>query len=215
MNKATAIKCLFLDIGGVLLSNGWDHLVRKRAAKHFGIDYAEMDAQHRLNFEIYEQGKLTIDEYLGRVVFNQKRTFTIVQFRNFMFAQSKSYPNMLELVAQLRFQHALKIVVVSNEGREMNAYRTKTFKLNDFVDCFISSSFVHLRKPDIDIFRVALDVSSTPADHVLYIENTRLFVEVAASLGIRGILHTDYLSTCDQLISLGLLDGASVLHAAS
>jgi putative hydrolase of the HAD superfamily len=121
-----------------------------------------------------------------------------------MFAQSKPYPQMIELVRKLKAKFGLKIAVVSNEGRELNAYRIRKFKLNGFVDSFVSSSFVHVRKPDADIFRLALDIAQVPARQVVYIENTPMFVQVAEGLGIRSILHTDYRSTCAKLTSLGL-----------
>ena len=98
-----------------------------------------MEHRHHLTFEAYEVGKLTLEEYLSLTVFYEERPFTVVQFRDFMFAQSKPYPEMLELVAQLKVRHGLKIVVVSNEGRELNAYRIRTFKLDGFVDAFIAS----------------------------------------------------------------------------
>jgi len=204
MKKTSAITCLFLDVGGVLLTNGWDHLARRRAAKYFNLQWTEMEDRHRLVFETHEEGKITFEEYLGRVVFHKKRPFTRSQFRSFMFAQSKPYSEMLDLVAQLKVRHELKIAVVSNESREVNAYRIRKFKLNGFVDSFISSCFVHIRKPDADIFRLALDIAQTPARHVLYIENTPMFVQIAEGLGIRSILHTDYKSTCAKLASFGL-----------
>ena len=204
MGKTNAITCVFLDIGGVLLTNGWDHHARKRAATNFELEWAEMEERHSLNFDTYEEGKLTIEEYLGRVVFYRKRAFTRAQFRRFMFAQSKSYPEMIELATQLKRRHGLKIVVVSNEARELNAYRIRRFRLDGFVDVFISSCFVHLRKPDVDIFRLALDIAQAPARQVVYIENTPMFVQIAEGLGIRSILHTDYMSTRAQLDSFGL-----------
>ena len=215
MKKATAITCVFLDIGGVLLTDGWDHHARKRAAKKFKLEWAEMEERHHLNFATYEEGKLTLEEYLGRVVFYKKRPFTRAQFRRFMFAQTKPYPEMIELVAQLRVRHGLKIGVVSNEARELNAYRIRKFKLNRCVDFFISSCFVHLRKPDADIFRLALDIAQTPARQVVYIENTPMFVQIAEGLGIRGVLHTDYGSTCAKLASFGLLNNEGVMHETS
>jgi putative hydrolase of the HAD superfamily len=196
---AIPITTLFLDVGGVLLTNGWDHHARERAAAKFKLDLAEMEDRHHLTFDTYEEGKLTLEEYLDRVVFHQKRTFTRAQFRRFMFAQSKPYPEMIELVARLKIRHGLKIAVVSNEGRELNAYRIRKFKLNGFVDSFISSCHVHLRKPDAEIFRLALDIVQAPARQVVYIENTPMFVRVAEGLGIRSILHTDYRSTCAKL----------------
>ena len=182
--KATAISCLFLDIGGVLLTDGWDHHARKRAATHFKLKRAEMEARHSLNVGIYEEGKLSLEEYLSRVVFYEKRPFTPSQFRKFIFAQSKPYPHMIELIAQLKVRHGLKIAVVSNEGRELNAYRIQKFKLAGLVDSFVSSCFVHIRKPDTDIFRLALDIAQAPAGQVVYVENTPMFIKVAEQLGI-------------------------------
>ena len=204
MKKALSITTLFVDVGGVLLTNGWDHLARKRAAKHFNLNWADMDERHRLVFETHEEGKLTFEEYLGWVVFYEKRPFTRNQFRDFMFAQSKPHPNMLDLVAQLKAQHGLKIVVVSNESRAVNAYRIRTFKLDQLVDTFISSCFVQMRKPDIEIFRLALDLAQTTPERAVFIDNTPMFVQIAERLGMRSILHVDYESTRAKLTSLGL-----------
>jgi putative hydrolase of the HAD superfamily len=138
------------------------------------------------------------------VVFYEKRPFTRAEFRRFMFTQSKPYAEMIALVRSLKVKYGLKIVVVSNESRELNAHRISTFKLAGFVDAFISSCYVRLRKPDVDIFKLALDISQTPVRQIVYLENTALFVQVAADMGIRGILHTDFKSTCAKLVSFGL-----------
>jgi len=204
MKKTTAITCMFLDIGGVLLTDGWGHVSRKLAAKAFDLNPEQMESRHNQAFDTYELGKLTIKEYLSRVVFYEERPFTPAQFRKFMFAQSKPYPKMIELVRKLKARYGLKVAVVSNEARELNSYRIRKFKLDGFVDFFISSCFVHLRKPDADIFRVALDIAQVPANQVVYIENLLMFVQVAEGLGIRGIYHTDYKSTCAKLASFGL-----------
>ena len=76
MKKATGITCIFVDVGGVLLTDGWDHHARKRAARSFKMNWAEMEERHLLMFETYEEGKLTLEEYLDRAVFYQKRAFT-------------------------------------------------------------------------------------------------------------------------------------------
>lgn len=199
-----AITHLFLDIGGVLLTNGWDHSSRKRAAAHFGLKFSDIESRHRLIFELFETGEVTLDDYLARVVFYEKRSFTRAQFRRFMFDQSTAHPEMLELVAQLKRRYGLKVVVVSNEGRELNEYRIRTFKLDRFVDTFVSSSFVGVRKPDLAIFRLALDLSQAEPGRVVYIENTPMFVEVAEGVGIRAVLHKGYRSTCAALAALGL-----------
>jgi putative hydrolase of the HAD superfamily len=204
VKKPLRITTLFIDVGGVLLTNGWDHLARKRAAKHFKLNWTEMDERHRLVFETHEEGKLSFEEYLGWVVFFEKRPFTRNQFRDFMFSQSRPYPKMLELVAQLKAQHGIKVVVISNESREVNAYRTRTFGLDRLVDTFISSCFVGMRKPDIQIFRLALDLAQTAPECAVFIDNTAMFVQIAERLGMRSILHVDHASTRAKLTSLGL-----------
>ncbi len=158
-----------------------------------------MEERHRLVFETREQGKVTFEGYLGWVVFYQKRPFTRAQFLRFMLAQSKPHSKMIDLVAQLKIRHGLKVAVVSNELREVNPYRIREFKLDRFVDTFVSSCFVHMRKPDVNIFRLALDLAQARAQHVVYIENTPMFVHIAEGLGIRSILHTDYESTGAKL----------------
>ena len=215
MKKTAPITCVFLDIGGVLLTDGWARHARRRAATNFTLELTEMEERHHLTSDTYEEGRLTLEEYLSRVVFYRKRAFTPAQFRRFMFAQSKPYPEMIGLFAQLKARHGLKIAVVSNEGRELNAYRIRTFKLDKFVDAFISSCFVHVRKPDAEIFRLALDIAQAPARQVLYIENTPMFVQIAEGLGIRSILHTDYRSTCAKLASFGLQKEEGVIHGTS
>ena len=198
------VSALFLDVGGVLLSNGWDRSMRKRAAETFKLDYAEMDERHHLTFDTYEEGKLSLDEYLNRVVFYKDRSFSSEEFKTFMFAQSQPYPQMVELVRGLKRSHSVKVAVVSNEGRELTVHRIQKFGLTEFVDFFIASCFVHFRKPDADIYRIALDIAQVPPERVVYIEDRFMFVEVAQSLGIRGIHHTDYDSTRAALASLGL-----------
>jgi putative hydrolase of the HAD superfamily len=195
---------LFLDIGGVLLTDGWSHGTSKLAAKKFGLNLEELKNRHNEALGAYELGKLTIEEYLNLVVFHVKRPFTPAQFRNFIFAQSKPYPEMIALIRRLKAHYRLKIIVVSNEGRGLNEYRIRKFKLDEFVDSFISSCYVRLRKPDADIFRVALDTAQVPINRVIYIDNTQMFVQIAERLGIRSIFHTDYQSTCAQLASFGL-----------
>ena len=212
MNNAAAISCVFLDIGGVLLTDGWDHHAHKRAARTFTLELAEMKDRHHLTSDICEEGKLTLKEHLDRVVFYQMPSFTRTQFWRFMFTQSKPHPEMIELAARLKALHGLRIVVVSNEGGELNAHRIRTFKLDRFVDAFISSCFVHVRKPDAEIFRLALDIAQVPARKVLYVDNTPMFLQIAEGLGIRSILHTDYRSTCATLPSFRLQSESGVIH---
>ena len=198
------ITTIFTDIGGVLLTNGWDRQARQLAATQFQLDYAEMDERHHLTFDTYEEGKLTLDEYLARVVFYEKRPFTLDTFKQFMFAQSRPLPDMIQLLQHLKKSYHLKLAAVSNEGRELTQHRVSTFKLDHFIDFFIVSSFVHIRKPDADIYRMALDIAQVKPAEVVYVDDRLMFVEVAQSLGIQAIHHTSPHQTRQALSDLDL-----------
>jgi putative hydrolase of the HAD superfamily len=198
------IKVIFLDIGGVLLSNGWDHHMRMKAAQTFGMDYSEMNERHHLTFDTYEEGKLSLEEYLQRVVFFEQRPFSIQEFQDFMFAQSKPYMEMIDLVRKLKSRYSLRLATISNEGRELTEYRIRKFKLDTYIDFFISSCFVHFRKPDEDIYRIALDIAQVKAEDSLYLEDRPMFVDIANALGIHAILHTNVDGTRTALEDMGL-----------
>lgn len=204
MNNSNLITTLFLDIGDVLLSNGWGHESRQAAAKAFDLDYGEMQSRHKLLMATFEEGKLTLSEYLDKVIFYKERPFTPEKFQEFMFAQTTSDKEMIELMRRLKEKYHLKIAVVNNEARELNDFRINKFQLNQFVDFFISSCFVHIRKPDADIFRIALDIAHVLPENVLYIDDTQMFVDIARNIGIRSITHLDYTSTLAELSSIGL-----------
>jgi len=203
-NKVTT---LFLDIGGVLLTNGWDRHARRRAVDKFNLDYDEVDERHHLTFDTYEEGKLTLDEYLNRVVFFEERDFSKDDFKKFMYDQSKPIPEMISLIRKVSEQHSLRNVAISNEGRELTEHRIREFKLGEFIEAFISSCFVHFRKPDEDMFRMALDISQAVPEESIYIDDRPMFVEVARGMGIHGIYHTSPESTRDALSDMGLVVG--------
>jgi putative hydrolase of the HAD superfamily len=194
---------IFTDIGGVLLTNGWDRTARKKAIEHFKLDPGETEERHHLTFDTYESGKISLHEYLTRLVFYTKRKFTEEDFRKFMFSQSAPFPEMLSLIRRIKEKYGIKIAVVNNEGSELNKYRINAFKLGEFVDFFISSCIVHFRKPDADIFKVALDIAHVDPEKVIYLEDRPMFVQVADTLGIQGIVHQDYQTTKNRLANFG------------
>ncbi len=198
------ITTLFLDIGGVLLTNGWDTALRKKTAEHFGVDYKELDHRHRVTYDTYEQGKMSLDTYLRQIIFYEKRDYTPADVTNFILEQAQPYQDTIDLVCRLKAVYGLKIAVVSNEGREIAEDRIARFNLKSFVDFFIVSAFVHFRKPDLDIYRMALDVAQVHPGEVAYIEDRPLLCEVASSLGIVSVLNRDSAETRGLLGELGL-----------
>jgi putative hydrolase of the HAD superfamily len=210
------IAVLFLDIGGLILTNGWDRAMRRRAAETFGLDFDEMNERHNLTFDTYERGLLSLEEYLQRVVFHHDRPFTAEQFKSFMFEQSSLWGQgaatrnsalvpVLRLFREVADAQGLRVAAVSNEGRELAVHRIRQFHLADFMDFFIISSFVRFRKPDEDIFRLALDIAQVLPEQAIYIDDRLLFVEVAHGMGIHSIHHEDLEKTCRSLENLGLV----------
>jgi putative hydrolase of the HAD superfamily len=202
------IQALFLDVGGVLMTNGWDGALRKKAADTFNVDFEEMNTRHNLIFDTYETGKLTLDEYLKRVIFFEPRNYTLQDVKQFIFEAARPYEEMINFVKEIKMHYQLKIGVVSNEGRELAVDRIHRFDLPSFVDFFIISSFVHYRKPDTDIYRLAIDVAQVPPSRIAYIDDRKLLIEVAKGLGIQGI-HHKHLESTEAALSL-LLNKAGV-----
>ena len=198
------VRALFLDIGGVLGTNGWDRNMRRRAAQVFGLDEHDLDERHHLTFDAYEEGRISLDEYLNRVVFHTPRPFTLAQFRAYMLDQSQPDRDMLALCRQLKAACGCRVATVSNEGRELTLHRIDKFGLAGFVDFFVVSSFVHRRKPDIEIYQMALDIGHVAPAEAAYVDDRLLFVEVAQRLGMHGVHHTDLDSTRTALAKLGL-----------
>jgi putative hydrolase of the HAD superfamily len=189
-------KIIFCDIGGVLLSNGWGHLSRQEAAKTFQIDYDDMDYLHDFIFNTYEIGSITLDEYLDVVVFNKPRNFTRESFKDFMYEQSVELPGTLSWLKEWKLQNNhVRMIAINNEGKELNNYRIKKFKLHECFDAFVSSCEVGMRKPDPGIFRLALGVAHAEAGDCLYFDDRPILAEAARKLGMNAYHHQTFEQT--------------------
>ena len=204
MSAGATVSLLLLDIGGVLLTNGWSTASRLEAARRFGIDYEEMNGRHHMIFDSYERGRVSLDTYLDRVVFFCERPFTRDEFKSFMFAQSQPMPETLDLFRGAAKRNPVRVAALSNEGRELTTYRIAKFKLSDFVEFFVCSCFVNCRKPDDEIYRMALDMAQASPEHTLYFDDRSMFVEAARGLGIRSFHHKNLEGTRSALLEAGL-----------
>ena len=193
--EAAALKILFFDIGGILLTNGWGHESRQEAAKKFGLDYEEVNAMHNFIFNVYEIGSITLDEYLDTVVFNHPRDFTREDVKEFIYRQSKELPDTLKWLKEWKKECGFRIISINNEGKELNDYRVKKFKLHDCFDAFISSCEVGMRKPDPGIFKLALGIAQALPQQCVYFDDRIMFVKAAQKLGIPSFQHTSFEST--------------------
>jgi putative hydrolase of the HAD superfamily len=202
--KADKPTTLFLDIGGVLLTNGWDTHSREKGMAKFKLEPEETERRHKICFDTYELGRMTLDEYLGYVIFHEPRSFTREECINFMLHESQPLDGAVEYFKALKKAHGLRVVALSNEPRELNAYRIKTFDLNTLFDCFISSPYVGMRKPDAAIYRMACDVSQTEPAQALYVDDQIVFIEVARSLGIPSLHYHDWQQAKEYIDGLGL-----------
>ncbi|MBA3827660.1 MAG: HAD hydrolase-like protein [Taibaiella sp.] len=196
---AGEIKALFLDIGGVLLTNGWGHESRYLAIEKFGLNKAEVEDRHNLAFETYEVGKMTLDEYLDLVVFYEPRNFSHEDFKKFMFEQSQLLDATIEFFKEIKNKYKLKVIAVSNEGRELNEYRINQFKLDELFDAYISSCYVHLHKPDMEMLKMACDISHISAEHALYVDDRLMLASLAKDFGL-NVLHFKGLDDAREFI---------------
>lgn len=199
--KATPIKVIFFDIGGVLLNNGWGHESRQAAAKKFNLDYEELDALHHFIFNIYEIGKITLDQYLETTIFNHERTFTKSEFKEFMFSQSKKLPDMLDWLIAWKKNRNFSIFSLNNEGRELNSYRIKKFGLHRLFDAFISSCEVGMRKPDPGIYELAMGIAQAKPTECAYFDDRIMLVNTAQKQGINSFHHENFQSTKEILMN--------------
>jgi putative hydrolase of the HAD superfamily len=181
------IQTLLWDVGGVILSNGWDLDSRRRAIEQFHLDRDEFIERHELVDGDLEEGRITLDEYLDWVVFYCRRDFSRDSFRAFMLAQSEPKPDSLAVLAALARSGRYRNATLNNESRELNRYRIETFRLRDYFQDFFSSCYLGLRKPRREIYRRALEITQTPPDQCVFIDDRKLNVECAALLGLRTI----------------------------
>lgn len=185
------IRGLFWDLGGVLLTNGWDRAARWRAVEIFGLDREEFDSRHAEVDTPFELGRLGLDEYLDRVVFYQSRRFERASFKEFMFAQSQAHPDALAIVDRLAASGRYLLATLNNESLELNEFRIARFGLRRYFTAFFSSCFVGVKKPEAGIYRVALQVAQLAPEEVVLIDDRSLNLECASHLGIRTIHYRE------------------------
>jgi putative hydrolase of the HAD superfamily len=196
------IRTLFWDVGGVLLTNAWDHEERERAVDKFQLQKVDFEARHKEVVATFEEGKITLDQYLDRTVFYQPRKFSKEEFKNYMFSLSKPKPEVLEFARGVAGKYLM--ATINNESREMNDYRIKQFGLSQIFDLFVSSCYVGMRKPDEKIYRVALDLIQKAPDECCFIDDRPLNIEGAAKVGMRTVLMREPAQLKKDLQGLGV-----------
>lgn len=199
------IKAIFTDLGGVVLTNGWDHDGRHRAVEHFEMDLVEFAKRHEMVFGDYEEGRMSLDDYLTFAVFHCHRPFSRAEFVNYMKGLSQYFPEtILETLKTIKKKYGLPIFALSNEGREIAEYRIDMFDLRSFIDAFIVSGFVRMRKPSMGIYRLGLDLAQVPADQVLYIDDREVLIEAGNRAGLMTLWHKTAVETHKEFERHGL-----------
>ncbi len=199
------ISHLFFDLGGVCLTNAWDHISREAAAEHFQYDFQASEERHKIIVEKFEIGEASIKDYLNEAIFFRERDFSEKQFIEFMESQSKAHPRSFEILEKLRSQNKYEISVLNNESLELNLYRIEKFGLRNYFTNFYSSCFLGVAKPNLEIYRKVLQITQTPADRCLLIDDREKNVEAAAECGFQ-ILHIPNVDELEEkLIEKGLI----------
>jgi putative hydrolase of the HAD superfamily len=196
------IRVLFWDVGGVLLSNAWDREERDLAVTEFLLDKTEFEERHRELVPAFEEGRISLDEYLQRSIFYQPRTFTQEDFKRFMFSLSKPKAGVLEIAHALSSKYFM--ATLNNESRELNQYRIQTFGLADYFDLFVSSCFVAMRKPDERIYRLGLDLIQHSPEECCFIDDRPANIDGATKVGMKTVLMKDPVQLRRELQELGV-----------
>jgi putative hydrolase of the HAD superfamily len=200
----STIHAIFWDVGGVLLTNAWDHTQRLAALERFRLDEKEFNSRHEMVVSSFERGKITLDEYLDRTVFYRERPFTRDQFRDFMFSLSKPIPDVLAFARGLADSGKYFMGTLNNESRELNLYRIGQFGLREVFRLFVSSCFVGLRKPESGIYRLATEITQINPAECCFIDDRALNLECAAKLGMRTIQMQTLHQLREELAKLGV-----------
>jgi putative hydrolase of the HAD superfamily len=195
---------LYSDIGGVLGTNGWDGEVRRKVAARFQIDLAEIEPRHHLMFDSYERGYLQFEDYLRYVFFGVARDFTLEEVRDFTYEQSVAWPETIAFFKHVKKANGLKMALISNEGGGITEHRVGKFGLRELADFMIISHCVRLRKPDREIWRLALRLAQAEPEEAIYIDDREMFVRVAAEMGFTAVHHVSLEGTRERLRELGL-----------
>jgi putative hydrolase of the HAD superfamily len=182
------ITTLFWDIGGVIMTNGWDRGSRKAACEAFAIDWEEFQDRHDLSFPAFDAGQITITEYLDRTLFYRPRKFTREDFTAFMFAQSREYSGSRAILDALTRTKKYFIGAINNEPLELNNFRIESFDLRRNFQVFFSSCYLHSRKPEEGIFRIALAVTQRRPAECVFIDDRPLNLESPRRLGF-SVIH--------------------------
>jgi putative hydrolase of the HAD superfamily len=185
------IKAIFSDVGGVLLTNGWDRNSRYKLVEQFGLDGEDFEGRHELVSTALDTGRLTLDQYLDRTIFYRPRNFARQAIKDFMFDQSQPYPDSLRLLGRLAQSGKYFLAALNNESTELNLYRIARFGLRDYFAVFFSSCFVGVRKPDEAIYKLALELTQRAPEECLFVDDHALNLECAKCLGMRTIQFVD------------------------
>jgi putative hydrolase of the HAD superfamily len=185
------ITTMFWDIGGVILTNGWDRHSRREAAKVFDLDYEEFQDRHDLSFPALDAGRITLDEYLDRTLFYRARPFTREEFTAYIFAQSREFRETRAVLDDVTKENKYFIGSINNEPLELNEYRIEAFDLRRNFEVFFSSCYLGSRKPEESIFRIALEVTQRPPEKCIFVDDRALNLEVPRRLGMHVIHYQD------------------------
>jgi len=183
----TEIRHIFFDIGGVLGSNGWDHEQRERAIKKFAINPEDFEWRHKEVVAEWEEGRITMDEYLDISVFHTKRDFTRNAFIEFMYSQSVPDEATISIARALSRQPGYTLMTLNNEALELNTYRIEKFGISQIFEAFLSSCFLGVRKPIRRFYSCGLGIAHAEPASSVFIDDRPQNILSASTLGINVV----------------------------
>lgn len=199
------IRAIYWDIGGVLLTNGWDHEERARVLAQFAIPSEEYESRHEAANDKWEKGELSDEQFLNETVFFKPRSFTAGEFLQAVRTQSKWLPGgARNVITALRRSNGLKMAMLNNESGPLNDYRIATFGLAQFFDAFFCSAYIGMRKPDPRIFRAGAKMLCLQPAECAFVDDRENNCEAATEVGMHAIQYKGEDALRDELRGLGV-----------
>ena len=195
------IRAVFFDLGGVILRTEYQ-APRQQLAERLGLEYDDLD-RIVFNSETGLQaatGAITSRKHWEALMKRLKRPMEELEsIRNEFFAGDIIDRDIVNYLRSLRNTH--KTGLISNNWSDLRDYLVRE-KIIDAFDHIIISAEVGVAKPELGIFRIALEQAGVKPEEAVLVDDFYVNIEGCEKIGMKGIHFKDAQSAMQQLKEL-------------
>jgi len=190
--KNSPIEVILYDLGNVILP--FNHFQIAEKLSRFSQEKEFQDPSNLFAFLFdfekgavngYEVGKMSSPEFFQSLRESVQLSLSFEEFIpiwNEIFTENREVSQII-----LSQKGRWKLGLLSNTNPLHFDYILSTFSIIRVFDRWILSHEAGFKKPAVEIFQKAMEWASVEPQRILFIDDMRKHVEVAASLGIHGI----------------------------